>query len=205
MDSTNLPSEPEETSGLDSLRNVIPLIFVVVCGVVVWKFGALVLVLGGGFLAALIQLPVALYKGVLTPVVRGVQCPTCGVWGLERVACVSFGNRFYRCGFCGRRCKRTDHDSPWFDASGKEDDDMYEPIPVHGPNRRREALVNGLKGLGVWAAFFSSCAAPSLIGGVPGAIISSTLLALVIFSVCRAGEKDTLKTPSSLWDSEIDA
>ena len=45
------------------------------------------------------------------------------------VACISFGYRFYRCDYCGQRCKRLGYDSPWVDSSGMDDDDTYKPVP----------------------------------------------------------------------------
>jgi len=155
----------------------------------------------------MIQLPVAFYKGVLIPLIRGVQCPTCREWALVRVASISFGDRFYRCESCGQRCKRNDHESPWLDANASEDDDMYKPIPYFGPARKREALMRALKGLGVVVAALCCGAVGWLIGGENGAsqgAFTSFLIGYLFFSNSQRTEKSILPPRPLLWDREID-
>jgi hypothetical protein len=53
------------------------LLVVGLCAMVVHKYGGVAMILGAGFISAIVSLPIALYKGVLVPLLRGVQCPTC--------------------------------------------------------------------------------------------------------------------------------
>lgn len=96
---------------------------------VVARTGVVGFVLAAGFVSALIYLPLTLWRGVISPLIRGIACPTCRERSLVLVACMTFGDRFYRCAACGQRCKRADAESPWRDASRKEDADMYKPHP----------------------------------------------------------------------------
>jgi hypothetical protein len=90
------------------LRFAIPWLVVGLFLLAVHRYGVVALVLGLAFVTAAIGLPIAFYKGILVPFLRGVQCPICHEWGLVRVACISFRYRFCRCERRGQRCKRLD-------------------------------------------------------------------------------------------------
>jgi hypothetical protein len=73
------------------------LLVVGLCCLLSFEFGRFVLFFIGSFIAASFMLSISLYKGILLPTFRGVQCPSCQEWGLVHVASISFGNRFSRC------------------------------------------------------------------------------------------------------------
>ncbi len=184
-------------------RFAIPFFVIALWLVVGYRYGFLIVILVGGFISAMISLPIAFYKGVLSPLLRGVQCPTCREWGLVRVACISFGYRFYRCDHCGQRCKRLDYESPWIDASGKEDADMYKPVPFFGPTRKREASICAMKALGSIAAFFLLPLFGWLVSGERGCYFGSVLSVVTSVLVTQRNEKIMPIVPV-LWDWEID-
>jgi hypothetical protein len=174
------------------------------CYLISFEFGRIVLFFVGSFVAAVFVLSRALYKGVLLPLFRGVQCPSCQEWKLVHVGCISFGYRFYRCDHCGQRCKRQDHDSPWVDASGERDADMYKPVPFFGPSRKREASICAWKAAGSIAVLFLFPLLGGLLGGVRGSVSGSVIGVMVLFSVNQTSEKKILRTRPVLWDQEID-
>ena len=181
------------------------LVFLGTCVLIHRQFGWLGLVLIAVLISATIQLPLSLWKGVIVPLVWGVRCPTCREWSLVRVASISFGDRFYRCASCGQRCKRTDHDSPWLDASGQIDDDMYKPIPYHGPHRKREATRNGLRILGVMLGWVALVLAAAAVGGLVGRVILGVGVGLFCLMMVRRGPaKGNLPIRPMLWDTEAD-
>ena len=187
-------------------RVLVPVLFLAFCIIVACKYGMTVLVLGGGFITALIVLPVGFYRGVVEPLFRGVQCPTCREWSLARVAALSFGYRFYRCDSCGQRCKRIDRESPWIDASAIQDDDMYKAIPYYGANRKREASITALRTLGGLAALFLCGAIGSLVYGGKGLGVA---VPIGIFLLSRFAGPETkgqklLPTRPVLWDQQVD-
>lgn len=149
------PGSPLATVLIYVRRYAIPLFVLGLCCLIVHRLGVGIFLLAG-FLAAPIVLVRVLRNGVIVPFFFGVQCPTCREWGLVRVACISFGYRFYRCDHCGQRCKRMDWESPWVDSSGMEDDDMYKVVPFFGPARKRESRICAAKALAPLAAFSSS-------------------------------------------------
>jgi hypothetical protein len=180
------------------------LLMIGLCCLISFEFGRLVLFFVGSFLAAAFVLSRALYKGVLLPLFRGLQCPSCQEWGLVYVACVSFGHRFYRCDHCGQRCKRQDHESRWVDASGESDADMYKPVPFFGPSRKREASICAWKALGSIAAMFVFPLVGGLLGGERGSMLGSVICVMILFWVDQTNEKKILRTRPVLWDQEID-
>jgi hypothetical protein len=181
------------------------MIIALCCGVIA-RFGFVAFVLGAGFLTASIQMPISFYKGVLIPLIRGIQCPSCGEWALVRVACISFGPRFYKCESCGQRCKRSDREAPWLDSSGKDDDDMYKPVPFYGPARRREVWIGGLQTLGMLVGFIGGPAIGYLIWDQKGAMIGAVIVSfLVIHFDSRADKGPILPTRPMLWDDDVDA
>jgi hypothetical protein len=187
-------------------RVAIPWLVIGLCILVVYKYGVLALVLGCGFVAAAIGLPNAFYKGILVPLLRGVQCPGCHEWGLVRVACISFGYRFFRCDYCGQRCKRLDYESPWVDSSGKEDDDMYKPIPLFGPRRREQATRCVLLAIGSLAILLLFPLLGSLIGGERGGYVGSAIgvwISVLVVTHQRE-EKKIMHVAPVLWDREVD-
>jgi hypothetical protein len=184
-------------------RLVVPFLVVSLCALAARKYGGMALILVAGFVSAVIGLPIALYKGILVPLLRGVQCPTCREWGLVRAACISFGYRFYRCEYCGQRCKRLDYDSPWVDSSGKDDDDMYKPIPLFGPIRKLEATRCALLALATLAALFVFPLLGFQIGGERGSYVGS-VIGVSIFLACQRDEKKAMRVAPVLWDRELD-
>jgi len=185
-------------------RFALPWLLIALWCIGAYKYGFMATILVGGFLSALITLPIALYKGVLVPLLRGVQCPYCGEWGLVRVACISFGYRFYRCDHCKQRCKRLEYNSPWVDSSGMEDDDMYKPIHFFGPARKREASICALKALGTISAAFLFSLLGWLIGGERGCCFGSVVGAVIVVSITQRDEKKIIPIAPVLWDREID-
>jgi hypothetical protein len=187
-------------------RVLIPVLLLALCLMVARTYGTAVLVFGGGFLAAMIVLPVGFYRGVLEPLFRGVQCPTCREWSLKRVAVLSFGYRFYRCDSCGQRCKRTDHESPWIDASAMQDDDMYKAIPHYGADRKREASIAALKSLGGLAALFLFGALGRLVYGEKGLVVGVMIGTLLLFRIAESDTKGQKILPIRpvLWDQQVD-
>jgi hypothetical protein len=165
----------------------------------------IVLILVAGFVSALIQLPMAFYRGILVPILRGTQCPTCGECGMARVAAISFSYRFYRCDFCGQRCKRLDYQSPWFDASGPDDDDMYKPIPVYGPARHAEAFAFGLKSIALFACFIGTGVLMTLIGKFWGIVAGLTFFLVAQLATLGLNKPKILSVHPPLWDGQIDA
>jgi len=185
-------------------QHLVPLLLVVVCCLIGFKFGRLGLFVVIVLFAGMVGLPIALYKGVLEPLLCGVQCPSCREWGLIRVACISFGYRFYRCHRCGQRCKRIDYGSPWIDASSKEDADMYKLVPFYGPARKREAWICAWKALGSIAAVFLFPLLGWLIGGERGSSFGGVIGMVILLSSTQRNEKKILPIVPVLWDREID-
>lgn len=211
MDINGAVSEPAEAGRRVSLRAVVGYAIVALCAVAAWRFRSYLLVFGliGGFLAGLVYVPFTILRGLIH-VVWGVRCPACGEWGLVQVTCISFGDRFYRCDFCGLRCKRADMESPWLDASGKEDDDMYKPIPVYGPGRRREARTKVLTAVGGLGAFAGALVVGALVEGPVGKFIRPIVVPLAFVSlwfflwVSRRKARADRPIRPPLWDGEID-
>ena len=111
-----------------SLGTVVGLILLVavVAGLAAGLQGAR-LVSGGLFVLVFVFLvPIAVVRDIILPMVRGVECPACGDWGLQRVSVVPFGSRYYRCSACGLRCKR-DMLSTWRAVKGPADEAHYHP------------------------------------------------------------------------------
>jgi hypothetical protein len=187
-------------------RVLVPVLFLAFCIIVACKYGTTVLILAGGFLWATIVLPVGFYRGVVEPLFRGVQCPTCREWSLTRVAVLSFGHRFYRCDSCGQRCKRIDRESPWIDASAIQDDDMYKAIPYYGANRKREASIAALRTLGGFAALFLCGAIGSLVYGGKGlgVVVAIGILLLSRFAGPETKGQKLLPIRPVLWDQQVD-
>jgi hypothetical protein len=185
-------------------RLIPPFLLVSLCALVVHMYGGLALILGAGFVTALITLPGVFYRGLLVPVLHGVQCPTCREWGLLRIACISFGYRFYRCEYCGQRCKRLSYESPWVDSSGTEDEDMYKPIPLFGPIRKREAARCVLLALATITALFLFPLLGFLIGGERGGYVGSVIGVSIVLSASHRREKKIMRIPPVLWDREVD-
>lgn len=185
---------------------LIRVLVLALCIMVARTYGTTVLILGAGFLSAMIVLRVGFYRGVVEPLFRGVQCPTCREWSLKRVAILTFGYRFYKCDSCGQRCKRTDRESPWIDASAMQDDDMYKAIPHYGADRKREASIAALKMLGGLAAVIL-CGVPGwLVCGLTGEVVG---VAIGMFLLIRIAESETkgqkiLPNRSILWDQQFD-
>jgi hypothetical protein len=117
---------------------------------------------------------------------------------------MSFGYRFYRCDYCGQRCKRLEYDSPWVDSSGVEDDDMYKPVPFFGPARKREAWICALKALGTISVFFLLPLFGWLIGGERGCSFGSVFGVVVVVATTQRDEKKIIPIVPLLWDREID-
>jgi hypothetical protein len=211
MECLESPKSQVASSLSGILRLLILLTFIGAYGFVALKFfmeGPTLFVFVVGSVSGMIVLPIAFYKGVLVPLVRGVQCPTCREWGLVRVALISFGYRFYRCDSCGQRCKRHDYESPWIDASGIADDDMYKPVPFFGPARKREASIAGLKVLGAISALFLLPGCGWLVGGEMGTRIGAALGWATVFigvsSTSWTYGKKILPVQPVLWDRTID-
>jgi hypothetical protein len=181
-----------------------PLLLITLWLILGSRYGFLIVVLVGGFISAMITLPIAFYKGILEPLLRGVQCPCCREWSLVRVSCISFGYRFYRCDYCGQRCKRLDHESPWVDSSGMDDDDMYKPVPFFGPVRQREATFCALKALGTVAAIFLIPLIGWLLGGESVGYFGSVIAVVIVVASTQRDEKKIIPILPILWDREID-
>ena len=185
-------------------EHLVPLLLIGLCCLIGFKFGRFALFFVCAVAALMIGLPIALYKGVLEPLLWGVQCPTCREWGLVRIACISFGSRFYLCDRCGQRCKRLDYGSPWIDASSKEDADMYKPVPFFGPARKREAWICAWKALGSLAAIFLFPLLGGLMGGERGSSFGSVIGVVILLSATQRNEKKIIPFLPILWDWEVD-
>jgi hypothetical protein len=70
--------------------------------------------------------PFFLVRDVILPLTKGVRCPGCGAWALQRVGVVSFGARYFRCASCEARFKR-DAIGPWRTADEPDDVARYGP------------------------------------------------------------------------------
>src|SRR5262249_5830479 len=77
-------------------------------------------------IVAFFLVPTVLVTDVILPLTRGMRCPACGAWTLQRVAVSSFGPRYYRCSQCQARYKR-DALGPGLVEAEKEDDPFYQP------------------------------------------------------------------------------
>jgi hypothetical protein len=188
----------------EGFRLLLFLAFLAACALAAHKFGTVAFVLVAGFVAASIQLPVLACKAVIAPLIWGIRCPTCRDRSLVLVACISFGDRFYRCRSCGQRCKRSGHDSPWRDASDERDYDMYKPVPAFGPARRREASRKALEFSGWMIALLVVPMVVGLFVGIEGVMIGSLAGSLAMtFLSGRDGGK-VLPTRPVMWDREVD-
>ncbi len=158
-----------------------------------------------GFVTSMIGLAISTYRWILAPMLWGVQCPACTEWSLVRVACVSFGLRFYKCDRCGQRCKRWSTETTWWDASGKEDDDMYQVIPVHSLERRRKLRMKVLRSFGATTCVVAMAFIGWLFGGVRGLTLAVFLGVTFAFQIQRSASLDlVVPRHPALWDPEVD-
>ena len=169
---------------------------------VAWRWGGAAIMLAGS-VAALIQLPTFFYRGVVVPLLWGVQCPACSGWSLVRVASVSFGYRFYECADCRQRCKRPDMDAPWEDASDLDDAIMYKPKLASV--RPTTDWGNFARGIGIVAGLAACSWAGWLIGGERGMMIG-VILGSVGYSWLTARDHAAEPIPARpvLWDRDVD-
>jgi hypothetical protein len=177
--------------------------------------GATATILLAGFISSLIVLPTAFIKGVVIPLTSGVSCPGCGGRPLRYVGCISFGDRFYHCQECGLRCKRGSSSEPWYDASGSEDDAVYNPKAKGGPSPcsrwlpdRRDARTI-VRAVGAFLAVFGwllGCVAVGLwINKAWGPMIGSGLGFGVIAFVGGKVAASTARNRNDLWDDDLDS
>lgn len=198
---TTIPSAASPWAGFQLLLCVA---FLAACALAIHRLGIVPFVLVAGFVSALIQLPLLAWRAGIAPLVWGIRCPTCRDRSLARVACITFGDRFYRCRSCGQRCKRSGHDAPWRDASGKRDDDMYKPTPAFGPARRREASRKALEFSGWMVALFLIPTVLGFLGGMKAAMLGAGLGFLAMSVASNRVEGKVLPTIPVLWDREVD-
>jgi hypothetical protein len=171
-----------------------------------------VMVMVCGFLTALVVLPRSVYRGMILPLARGVQCPRCREWGLVRVAAFSFGDRYDLCEFCGQRCKRADPDSPWLDASSPRDADVYTPTHEFSPERRREVSRRVRWVFTTLAVCGLLLAVAALTRGwIAEVAIPAVFLAVYLFArlsgaaeTAPRDEKEVVPNHPGLWDREVD-
>jgi len=170
---------------------------------VAWRWGGTAAIMLAGCVAALIQLPTLFYRGVVVPLLWGVQCPSCSGWSLVRIASVSFGYRFYECVDCGQRCKRSDIDSPWEDASDLGDAIMYKPKLAS--LRPATDWRNFALGIGLVAGLAACSWAGWLIGGERGMVIC-VILGSVGYSwrTTRHHPPEPIPARPVLWDRDVD-
>jgi hypothetical protein len=163
-----------------------------------------------GALSGLVQLPLGFYRYVYVPLVQGVRCPRCSETALLRVAVESFGHRFYRCEWCGQRCKRSSIDSPWLDASGKADADLYKATPYFSPERKRKSRRTALLALGGMAVIGLSLAVGALLLSwfaqffVPLVFLATWILFSILLEP-QAGDKTIIPAATGVWDRDVDA
>jgi hypothetical protein len=177
--------------------------------------GATATLLLAGFIGSLIVLPTAFIKGVVVPLTWGVSCPGCGLRPLRHVGCISFGHRFYQCQDCGLRCKRGGSSEPWYDASGSEDDAVYNPKAKGGPSPcsrwlpdRRDAgrIAGAVRAFILVFGCLFGCVAAGL--GIERACHPVTI-GLVLGMCLAAGLGREVGRPpapnrNALWDGELD-
>jgi hypothetical protein len=166
-------------------------------------FGVAVTLMLLVFIGALIRLPMMLWQGAIRPMLFGITCPAYGNSGFRQVAAISFGNRFYQCADCKARFKRRDFESPWEDASSREDVELCNTKAE--PTRRRYGTINALKFVG-WFLGFVACAT---VGGFVAGARGAGMACACAMGLFLAREQHWFKEPTSpgaeLWDGEIDA
>lgn len=181
----------------------------------IYFVGATATILLVGFISSLIVIPTAFIKGVVIPLTSGVSCPGCGVRPLRYLGCISFGDRFYHCQECGLRCKRGGSSEPWYDASGAEDDAVYNSKANGGPSPylrwlpdRRDAKTIA-RAVGAFLAVFGwllACATLGLwINPAWGPQIGSGLGLGVVAVAGKAVTGSTGKDRRDFWDHDLDS
>src|SRR5947207_2152401 len=79
-----------------------------------------------------ILMSLVLFAELVLSALVGRRCPTCGGWRLQRFAVSSFGYRYYRCGLCQMRWKRSPMGT-WEGADTFEDDLFFKQQPIADP------------------------------------------------------------------------
>jgi hypothetical protein len=198
-----------------SLFRVVAAALLVCALAAIYTYGTVVTILVGGSISALFSLPYMFVKLVIIPLTFGVRCPGCGGCELRYVGCISFGHRFYQCSECGLRCKRDNSFEPWEDASGPQDDAVYDPKAKGGPSPCSGWLPDWrdankiVRAVGAFLAVFGwllGCVAAGLwISPAWGSMIGTGVGIGVVAVVGSAVAGSPGKNREDLWDRDLDS